>query len=983
MRKRIYLLGLLLVLSVSSFAMPAYPFPIKVKQPDGSELTIRIYGDEWFHYTTTDDGYLLQQQPNGVYEYAKFENNIIKSTGVMARSQRDDKERAFVKQLRRNPISRDMELSMRQLVKQEMGHQGHQRVPLFGQKKGLVILVEFQNLQFRSATAKQDFTNLLNQQGYSVNGATGCANEYFKACTDNQLDPIFDVHGPYKLSMGYEYYGQNTGGGMAGRGTDAHVREMVKEAVQAAVDAGVDLSPYDTDNDGKVDMVFVYYAGPNEAEGGGANTIWPHKFNVYPNATIGGKTIDVYACTSEINGYGTMCGIGTFCHEFGHVLGLPDYYNTENGHLFTIGEWDIMTSGGYNNRGNTPPTWLAHERFFLTYLHPTLLNSEGEKVLEPIEISNKAYLISPPNDIHDLNGPNPNPKFHYLLENRQFLGWDSVRGTTRDGLGLGHGLLITRVDYDASAWQQNKPNNDPSHLRFDVMEADGTPGSYTGDTYPGTTGKTFYIPKKADGSDYYNGKVSNIQEIAATNEIIFCYKDCSNSAKIILETRKTTFKTVIGDAPDTTKIRVIGSKLTGDISVSFKDKDASKFQMRRPSDPNWSATLTLNKGIVGTDSVNEVIEVRYNPQKPSYNTPHKASLHARVGNTGTMKVIELTGTSTKKVKVVPPLMKDFSSIKDNDVTANWQVVPDATGYYLSVYEKSGSTTEKETFTNFGTMLTSGWKQTFYTTQQNPLPGEADNISIKFLTDNDTIWSPYYPQPLTQLKFWLRNWKATQGGSLIVEGLKADDNTWQNISTIQMERRLSQKNFTLSVDVNKNIKRVRIYSKGLDSHDGGVIFDNYEATFAADMAARRVWISGTATDSTVVEGLMGGTKYFGRIQATDKDDDELLENVTDFSNEVEFTTTGSSYVNPDPRALKLQINSSYNIVVFIKDEDKDKDLFVYTSDGRLMQVYYKENYSGNRVEIKGLPRSASYVISLGGSRTKGRYAKIYLGGINGN
>ena len=217
----------------------------------------------------------------------------------------------------------------------------------------------------------------------------------------------------------------------------------------------------------------------------------------------------------------------------------------------------------------------------------------------------------------------------------------------------------------------------------------------------------------------------------------------------------------------------------------------------------------------------------------------------------------------------------------------------------------------------------------------------------------------------------------------MEGLKADDNTWQNISTIQMERRLSQKNFTLSVDVNKNIKRVRIYSKGLDSHDGGVIFDNYEATFAADMAARRVWISGTATDSTVVEGLMGGTKYFGRIQATDKDDDELLENVTDFSNEVEFTTTGSSYVNPDPRALKLQINSSYNIVVFIKDEDKDKDLFVYTSDGRLMQVYYKENYSGNRVEIKGLPRSASYVISLGGSRTKGKYAKIYLGGINGN
>ena len=100
MRKRLYLLGLLLALSVSSFAVPAYPFPIKVKQPDGSELTIRIYGDEWFHYTTTDDGYLLLQKKDGAYEYAKFENNIIKSTGVMARSKRDDNEIAFVRQLK-------------------------------------------------------------------------------------------------------------------------------------------------------------------------------------------------------------------------------------------------------------------------------------------------------------------------------------------------------------------------------------------------------------------------------------------------------------------------------------------------------------------------------------------------------------------------------------------------------------------------------------------------------------------------------------------------------------------------------------------------------------------------------------------------------------------------------------------------------------------------------------------------------------------
>ena len=136
------------------------------------------------------------------------------------------------------------------------------------------------------------------------------------------------------LSNGYAYY-------------DTHVARMIVEACNLVADQGVDMTQYDTDNDGRLDNVFVYYAGHNEAEGAASNTIWPHRSVVTTGDRVQGKLIYDYACTSELRGSAgtSMCGIGTFCHEFGHVLGLPDYYDTERSGAYTIGSWDIMCSG--------------------------------------------------------------------------------------------------------------------------------------------------------------------------------------------------------------------------------------------------------------------------------------------------------------------------------------------------------------------------------------------------------------------------------------------------------------------------------------------------------------------------------------------------------------------------------------------------------------------------------------------------------------
>lgn len=971
MKKRIFLLGLIFALTAKTYAIPAYPFPIQVTQPDGTVLTIKKVGDEWFNYVTTEDGYLIVENSDGFYEYAKFEANEIIPTGVVVRSDRSDEEKAFLRKLGKDVISRKAELSIRSARKQAMGHTGHQKAPnpLFGQKRGLVILVEFQDQSFRAENNRQAFDDLLNKPGYNYRpsaaypAATGSANEYFKASTHNQFDPIFDVVGPYKLSGNMADYGTRST-----RSNDSNPRGMVTEACQLAENAGVDFSQYDTDNNNEVDMVFIYYAGMNEAEGGPSYTIWPHKSElVYPYPSYDGKRIRIYACTSELNGSGNRCGIGTFCHEFGHVLGLPDFYNTETSGAFTIGSWDIMTSGGYNNGGNTPPSWLAYERFYLGYITPTLLNVDGGKVLAPIQTSNAAYVLSPPSDQHNLNGASPSPNYFYMLENRQYLGWDTVYRAS-DGL-LGKGMLITKVNYDRTAWENNTPNNDPTNLRYDVIEADGVIRSYTGDTYPGTSNITRFTPLLSSGAEY-DGVVVNIQEIGT--DITFCYRECEDAEKVTLTAAKTDFLTIIGDEPDQTTIGVVGEKLTNNLVLSFTGTNAALFQMKKASDTDWVQSLTLTP-LASDSSVNEQIYVRYNPTEPSGNVVHTANFYARVVNSYTIKQVVLTATSKVKVKVVPPVMEEFTNIKNNGSTANWQVVPDGVGYYLSIYQKNSTFTEKETFSTFGTLASSGWGQTFYNTKDNKTSSEPEGVGVLFASDKDTIWSPYYPQPLTNITFWVRNEDARQDGLLVVEALNTDG-VWENIASIEIKVTLTTRTYKYDLDVNKNYKRVRIYSKNLG---GGITFDDYSATYSANMAVNRQFIAGATIDSLVVTGLRGGTTYYGKIQATDKDPQGKYENVTDFSNEVGFKTAGSSFTSDDPKALEISIDASQNIVVTLSDEDKQYDLFVYTADGRIVQRYYKGSYTGNTVEITGLPKGAHYFISLGANKSKGKYAKVYL------
>ena len=478
--KRILVSFAIVMMAISAWAIPAKPGIKKLLTRDGSAIEAELVGDEYHHCYRSLDGFIVNQSEDNFYVKTdeRYDAAKVSSMRQMAKTRREAMEPKSIDVTTTNYAS-----------------------------KGLVILVSFSDKAF--INTNESFTNMLNQQGYNYNGATGSAKDYFKACSFNRYSPEFDVYGPYTLDYNMRYYGQNDSWG-----SDVHADQMVVDAVAKMVEAEGEnvLQQYDCDNDGYVDNVFIFYAGYAESAGASSNTIWPHRFWVYDyyvtgQTTYGGKTIYDYACSSELDGtYGTTrTGIGAFCHEFSHVLGLPDLYDTQYSYRWaTPGEWDIMDGGSYNNNMNTPPVYSAQERFYVGWLTPTVLNQSGTYTLSNVNLGDgQAYMITSTGN-SNLDPANPSPKQYYLLENRQKSGWDAYLP--------GHGMLVWKINYSSTKWENNTVNDNKSSLGCVIVAAGGDQkyGGYyvtsSSDPFPGTSNvKTF--------SPYSNYALSQIKEI--------------------------------------------------------------------------------------------------------------------------------------------------------------------------------------------------------------------------------------------------------------------------------------------------------------------------------------------------------------------------------------------------------------------------------------------------------------------------------------
>ena len=530
MKRNFLLLMAMGLLALTAAAIPADPTPVKVTQPDGSTVTVRLHGDEFFHITQTLDGYTLIKNANGYYTYARQESDgRLVSSGVVAHdlTHRSGAELSALagipKGLNDRPAAQSgaRRLSSRNSVIRRVGADGLFDYDRF---RGLIILINYTDKKFSMSNAGDFYTDMVNTPnytGYSLNGRrvnmTGSVRDYFYDNSNQIFDPVFDVVGPVDVNF---------------KCTDPKSTsntDPIFNAALAAADSLVNYSDYDSDGDGYVDMVFFLVAGLSANYGGNnENYLWPHMYYLYRTPRFDGVGFGLYACSTEIAGwensyYSDVNGIGTFCHEFGHVLGLPDLYDTDysgsGGESRNPGEWSVMAGGSGNTFGRNPVGYSLYERYALGFAKPTLLDEAGDFSLNAIDVSNEGYRLN----------TDRNREF-FLIENRQAGKWDRYLP--------GHGMLVAHVDStNERIWVYNEVNCNPSHMCYELLRANYRNNDSGSDPFPGSSGVTSITNFTKPSLMSWDKSLSElvITDITEVDDVISFKLERDTAIKIIVE----------------------------------------------------------------------------------------------------------------------------------------------------------------------------------------------------------------------------------------------------------------------------------------------------------------------------------------------------------------------------------------------------------------------------------------------------------------
>ena len=496
------------------YARPAYRGTTRVTQPDGSSVTIRLVGDEYLHYNTTTDGYSLVRCDDGAYVYAQLNvEGQLEPTSLLAHdvSERTAEEHYYLEKVGKLIPQPTVQMT-------EMQHQNRaqrartlsqNRASLYdySQFRGLVLLVEYNDCSFRYDDYADIMEDMINADDYTGNDrtnfyaggnvrCTGSIRDYYRDNSNGIFVPTFDVVGPVQVNRS-QYYANGTQNGV----------QLMIDACTAA-DSQVNFSDYDVDGDGVVDMIYFIFAGLGSyVQGNDSRLLWPHQFDISYSRNVrkDGVYLGRYACSNELFGstdWSVLEGIGTMCHEFSHVLGLPDFYDTGNqynGECVNPDTWSLMASGADLNYGRTPCGFSLFERYALGFATPQVISEAGSYSLEALHSSNTGYRLN-----------TQVSKESFFIENRQKTKWDA---------GLpGHGMLIFRVDSTkASVWEyENTVNDNPNHPYYELLRAGGVKSDAysvsagTGsDPFPGTRNVTTINNETSPNLKTWAGKLSN------------------------------------------------------------------------------------------------------------------------------------------------------------------------------------------------------------------------------------------------------------------------------------------------------------------------------------------------------------------------------------------------------------------------------------------------------------------------------------------
>lgn len=493
------------------------------RQSDGTTISYSRMRNLNACFFMSTDGMALLRNERGDLCYTILGDSALTVTGSIAHNpgQRSEEESAEVREkfahasqamdwLNRKPFPHSFIVAKGAPVGSEgLGTYGQSlggALPSIGSPVIPVILVEFSDVHFLPSSTVEEIDQWLNKDGYRNDaGAKGSVREYFHDQSRGLFSPVFKIVAKVQMSHPYAYYGANTGGRL-----DANKREMVNEAIDSAMAHGVDFNEY-VGESGAVDQLSIIHAGQGEQNSavqqkGSEDFLWASYTNF--RFTIGSVTFKGYLVSNEqvANYYDddhkthwdgeyilpqsyALDGMGVFCHEMGHVLGLPDMYYTGSSAtikdtLHTMGYWSVMDMGNYLFNGYRPIGYNAYELNSLGWLDMKELKDAQYVSLNPVDADNdslpRAFFIR----------NETSPTEFLILENRQPGKWYPAQ--------MGHGMLVTHLDYEASKWRNNTVNNTLARQGFSFIPADGdrgtvpaqSPKELAGDLFPGTANVT-------------------------------------------------------------------------------------------------------------------------------------------------------------------------------------------------------------------------------------------------------------------------------------------------------------------------------------------------------------------------------------------------------------------------------------------------------------------------------------------------------------
>lgn len=515
MRKKL-LFGLLFA-AMTAGAVKMKPGINIIKQADGTTITVRAYGDEDLSYFLASDGTLLYQEGTNFYIAGVKADGTLYSTGVLAHepSMRTIKEISAIKAQNAKAFYNSMETQAKaNKVRREPMTPDNSLLPSLGKHKIPVILVEFSDVEFSVENPKATFDKYLNgkelfnkETDPEMGQNYASVAKYFKDMSFGKFEPEFEVYGPVNLGKPLATYG-------AGYSSQENMGLLLTDAC-TAVDNEVDFTQYDSNDDGNIDLIYIIYAGFSQSiAGNSTDCIHPKSGYLSLAKSFDGMDVKRYGVNNELNGTPAdqadgpiINGIGLFCHEFSHCMGLPDLY-PKSGSIAeacinqNMDYWSLMDAGEYTGNGYRPTAYTAWERERLGWMEIGTLTGPSNVELKSLDEGGAAFRI--------YNDKDETGHEYYIVENVQNNGWNKKL--------FGNGLMVTHVDYLSSQFSLGgcKVNNTEGHPRMHVMAADGmfVPEYFLGSTIEDSY-ITFLKEHNADLVAKYGGQVFTIEDYKA------------------------------------------------------------------------------------------------------------------------------------------------------------------------------------------------------------------------------------------------------------------------------------------------------------------------------------------------------------------------------------------------------------------------------------------------------------------------------------